>query len=413
MIKIKPQGSRSLATGENIPNPATTFLETGPKDELGGADAYTGMPSQFKTGVGSAIGSVSGAVSGAVGSAGGLVGSSDTQAQRAAQLAGRATTTTGRSLWTALLCGAFETPPDTSDQTNARSQQTALWLRSTGCSAENLIGLISTQNGISLDRDELERRLSSAMGQSMYSLEPEFRESMIQSMAEMTGQDAATLTLAMNNVQSNVKTDRQGDASALASILSNVTGSEEVIEVFDLHAETAVLGALLDQAIDLGIPQAVETLLAQIENEDVRRRVALERLRLAAMSSQLSTVRSIVTMTGSEAALAKVPDLIPLITQNYSWGSNVRSSEYPAKRDELIETLSLITPRWHLKLRDGQWVSNLEPFSMASSDALTLFKMSDYVLQASIAPTYPKRNYVQVARQYHPRVAIGYNYSYL
>lgn len=404
MIKLKPQGSRSLATGKNIPNPASTFLETGPKDELAGADAYKGSASQFRTGAGSAV-------EGAVTAAGGLVGSSDTQAQRAGRVAGRATNVSAQNLWTALLCGAFDTPQQTSEQTNARSQQTALWLRSTGCSAENLIGLISTQGGrLSLNREELENRLSSAMGQSMYTLEPEFRESLIQSMAEMTGQDAATLKVAMNNVQTEAPSNRQGDATALAQILSNVSGSQEVIDVFDMHAEVALLGGLLDQAIDLGIPQAVETLLERIDDVEVQRRVALERLRLAALNSQLGTVRSIVDVAGADAALAKVPDIIELVTQNYSWGVNVRSDEYPAKRDELIATLDQINPRWHSKKRDGQWVSNLEPFSRASQDALTLFQMSPYALQATIAPKYPKQSYVTVARKYHPRASIGYNY---
>lgn len=417
MIKVKPQGSRSLATGENIPNPATTFLETGPKDELAGADAYTGAASQFKTSVNNAVSggleSASGAAAGAVTAASGLAGSSATQSQRAGQFVGRGTAVTGQNLWTALLCGAFDVPEETDDRTNARSKEAALWLRSTGCSAENLIGLISTDGGkLGLNRGEIEKRLSSAMGQSMYTLKPELRESMIQSMAEMTGQDAATIKLAMNNIQSDVDSDKQGDASALAQILSNVEGSEEIIQIFDLHAETAMISALLDQAIDMGIPQAVETLLNRVENEEVRRRIALERLRLAAMNSQLKSVQSITSLAGADAAMAKVPDIVVLITQNYNWGANVRSDEYPAKRDELLNTLAQLNPRWHSKRRDGQWISDLEPFSMASQQALTLFKMSEYSLQAMVAPTYPKRNYVSVARKYHPRVAIGYGQAY-
>lgn len=403
MIKIKPQGSKALATGKNIPNPASTFLETGPKDDLAGADAYAGGAAQFRTGVGSAVG---GAVSG-------LVGGGGANASRSGEMAGRAANVTTQSLWTALLCGSFDVPERTDEDNVERARRTALWLRSTGCSAENLIGLISTEGGkIGLNRDELEKRLSSAMGQSMYTLEPEFREYMIDSMAAMSGQDAATIKVAMRNVQSSVASDKQSDASALAQILSNITGAEETIQIFDLHAEVALIGSLLDKAIELGIPQATETLLEKIDDVEVQRRVALDRLRLAAIGSQLATVRSITRLAGSDAAMAKVPDIITLITQNYSWGYSVQRDEYPAKRDELIETLNLLNPRWHLKRRDGQWVSDLEPFAMASEDALTLFKMSDYSLQAMVAPTYPKQYYATVARKYHPRIDIGYNNIY-
>lgn len=401
MIKVKPQGSKSMATGKNIPNPASTFLETGPKDELAAADAYSGASDQFKTGAGSGVAKTPG-----------ITGEGNPEYERAKKVTKRVTSVTTQNAWTALLCGSFDEPPSEAD-VSKRSEQTALWMRSTGCTAENLIGLISTEGGvIGLNRDEMEDRLSSAMGQSMHTLEPDFQDYMVESMAAMTGQDAAAVKMSMNAAQTSVGTDQQKDASALSKLLSNVTGSDELIQIFDMHAEVAVIGALLDKSIEMGVPQAVEKLLERIDDEKVQRRVALERLRLAALGSQLGTVRTIVDMSGADAAMAKVPDIVPLITQHYDWGYGTSRDEYPDKRDELIKTLSELNSRWYLKKRDGVWVSDLEPFSVASDKALTLFKMSDYQRQAMIAPTYPERSYTSIARQYHPKVPIGYGTIY-
>lgn len=415
MIKVTPQGSRSLATGNMIANPASTFLETGPKDELAGADAYTGSASQFKTGAGRGV-SVPG---GSMESAAGIVDAdcpdcadkiraAGGDPNRRAETLGRRTgQVVGDDLWQALLCGPFDNAVDNTGNRQRQMSNASLWLRSTGCSAENLIGLLSVQGGgIGLNRAELEDRLSSASRQSLNTLSPEFKEEMIQQMAVLSGEDPNAVRVAVANQQTTVSAEQSRDASALSQILSNISGSDEVIDTFDLHAEAAVIGSLLDKSIELGIPQAAELLLAEIDDERVRRQVALNRLRSAAIASELKTVQTVIDNSGQAAALGKVPDLITLITQYYQWGRNTTRDQYPAKRDELIATLSKADANWDKKQRNGEWVSNLEPFSVASDNALTLFAMSDYALQASMAPKYPKTHYRNVARKYHPRAIL-------
>jgi len=229
---------------------------------------------------------------------------------------------------------------------------------------------------------------------------------MIQEMAVLSGQDPDAVKVTMNNQETVVSAKDSQDSKALSQILSNVTGSNEVIDLFDLHAEVVVIGSLLDKSIELGIPQAAETLLAQIEDSKVRQQVALNRLKSAAIASEMKTVQTMIDNSGQAAAIAKVPDLVVLLVQYYDWGRNTTRDQYADKRDELIATLNKADPNWYQKRRDGQWVSNLEPFSMASSDALTLFAISNYALEATMAPKYPKTHYRTVARKYHPRVIL-------
>lgn len=416
MIKVTPQGSRSLATGNNIANPASTFLETGPKDELSGVDAYTGSAGQFKTGAGGGLTAAGTSATEAAASvvdadcpdcADKIRSSGGSPNKRAGALGRRTGQVVGDDLWQALLCGPFENEQDTTAARQGQMSNAALWLRSTGCSAENLIGLLKTQGGgVGLDRDELERRLSSASQQSMSTLSPEFREAMVQEMAALSGQDPDAVKMAINNQETVLNAEQSKDSSALSQILSNITGSEEVIDLLDLHAEVAVISSLLDKSIELGIPQAAELLLARIDDERVRQRVALNRLRSAAIASEMKTVQTVIDNSGQAAAIAKVPDLVVLLVQYYDWGRNVTRDQYADKRDELIATLNKADPNWYQKQRDGQWVSNLEPFSVASDDALTLFAISNYALEASMAPKYPKTHYRNVARKYHDRAIL-------
>lgn len=419
MIKVTPQGSRSLATGNNIANPASTFLETGPKDELSGIDAYTGSAGQFKTGAGKGIDSLKDAGGGSLDAAANLVdadcpdcadkirAAGEDPTKRASALGRRTGQVVGNDLWQALLCGPFDNDEDNSARRQKNMSDASLWLRSTGCSAENLIGLLRVEGGsVGLNRAELEERLSSASRQSLNTLSPEFKEEMVQQLAILSGQDPNAIRLSMEGQETMISAKDSKDATALSKILGDISGSEEVIDLFDLHAETAVISGMLDKAIELGIPQATETLLAQIEDDRVRQRVALNRLRSAAIASELKTVQTVVENSGQAAAIAKVPDIVNLITQYYSWGRNVTRDQYPNKRDELVATLNMVDPRWYQKKRDGIWVSNLEPFSVASDDALTLFAMSNYTLEAAMAPKYPKTHYRNVARKYHPRVVL-------
>lgn len=407
MIRVNSQGSRALGTGKNVNGTASTFVVEGPKDKLSAVDAYEGAQA---TSVATRYASTATAAQGEAASRASGASSTSSETTSTDGVTSRLNTTEGTServtatLWEALLCGSLDPNEETSGSRRARMGRTALWMRSTGCGAEDLVGLLAVKGGkAGVDRVELQRRLDAALDNSIAVLDEEERDNLIDRLAEYTGSDAEVIRASMGAGQDAVEisSDRQSEVRGLSGLLSQYTGASELIDVFDMGAEVAILDSLLSKSIDLGLPQAWNAIIDQIDDDKIKTTRALRSLRQAALFSDLGTVRNIVQRAGASRSLAEVPDLIPTIARFYSWGRNARSEDYPNKRDELISTLEEIDINWARKRRAGVWVDNLEPFNGASNQARVLFSQSTYAAQSMIAPPYPKTDYRSVARKYH------------
>jgi hypothetical protein len=283
--------------------------------------------------------------------------------------------------------------------------RTAMFLRSTGCGAEDLIGLLAIKGGqAGINNEELQRRMDGALNDSIAVLDEEERDNLIALLAESTGADAGQIRARVNGSQEtvDVPAERSNDVRALSQLVGQYTDSPELITLFDKAAESAVIESLLGKSIDLGLPQAFVAIMDKIDDDELKTTSGLKRLRQAAIVSDLQTVRAIVDQAGASRSLAKVPDLITVITGSYRWPVATRTSDYPAKRDELIATLEAIDINWALKKRNGVYVDDLEPFSVATDQAKTLFKESSYAAQAMIAKPYYEVDYRNVTRKYHP-----------
>jgi hypothetical protein len=380
MIKVKNNGVRNAAVGALVVGAAVALSKTTSADSMGSKNPLNpgacpdGRCPSGRFGL-SSIGNM----------AKGLVG----------------------SLWNTLLCGPGAVPAD--PRAKNRVDMSALWLRSTGCSAADILKLIKVKDGkIRLNRKELDDRLSAAMGQSVNTLKAGATAALVAGLAAATGKDEATVAMAVGETVTILDNSKVNDAQTLTELLKVVSGSESIARMLDMEAEFAILDMILDKAIELGIPQAFDIIMGKIEDDKMRRRLILERLRQSAIMSELALVRKAIEQVGSAGALARVPDLVRLITYNYTWGRNVTPAMYPAKRDELLLTLNMADPNWDKTYRNGVLVSNIEPFAVASDRALTLFKMSEHKYKAMFAPKYETVSVRTLARRNYPRVALSY-----
>lgn len=394
MIKVNSRGTRSLSTGKNVNGAADTFVETGPKDELAPVDAYAGSLPNDRPAGGPGGGSAQATASeGGSSIAERLNGSNGTSERVTA------------TLWEALLCGTLDPNDESSGNRRARMNRMALWMRSTGCGAENLVGLLAMEGGkAGINREELRRRLDASLDNSIAVLDEEERDNLINALAETTGSDPGVIRASMNagaDYSERPASDRE-KTEQFSELLGQYTGVNDAVQILDLHAEMAILDSLVGKSIALGLPQAYDQILAQIDDDALKTRVALRSLRQAAVLSDLETVRKTVDRTGSSRALAEVPDLTNLILQFYTWGQGTTTDQYPQKQQELVETLDMINPNWARRKRDGVWVDNLEPFTVASNQAGILLRESPYAAQAMIAQPYGTTDYQSVARKYHP-----------
>lgn len=179
------------------------------------------------------------------------------------------------------------------------------------------------------------------------------------------------------------------NATDVVNLLNSISGNSTLAKLIDKEAQFAVFGNLLQQVSALGIPDAIDLLLDKLDDDKERRRLLLDNLRSLIMNSDMPSVRKAITYVGGAGILSRVPDAIPLIMTFYQFAPGTDPNNYAAKREELIGILNDIDAHWFEYSRNGTWISNLEPFTYASDDALLLCKMTTtHFVAASIGPDF-------------------------
>lgn len=313
-----------------------------------------------------------------------------------------------RSLWTTFLCGP-EPKDDRRGRSKERSNTNALWLRSTGCSAANLIDFLKVEGGkVGIDKDFAKKRMEQAIGASLSTINRETRTLLAKNLAEETGADEEVLVAVANGEPIPTAAEDADKVTTLDRIV-RATKGESILRLFDLQAEAALLNTLLDMAISLGIPGAILALLDKIEDDKVKQRVLLNRLRQSAYASDIDSIEETIKLTSMSRVRSKVPDLVSLILKHYRLPPRTKKSEHPAQSARLISLVTQIDPNWFQTRRQNEWVLNLEHYSECSDDATMLLMMDpNHQLNAMMAKTYPREHKHEVARRLHPYAVLRY-----
>lgn len=314
-------------------------------------------------------------------------------------------TNSNSTLWKTLVCGDDVETLSESDTKN-RMETSSLWLRSTNCTAEGLASLLTVDNGkLGLDKDEITRRLNNTLNLAIGNVEGGSSESLLGMMSERMGTNPRDTIVMIGQAKQLISAAKVEDAKGFTKLLKQFTGSDELIEFLDLEAEMAIIDHLLDQAIDLGIPQAFDIILGKIEDDRDKRRAILRNIKQSAMNSELKYVDKAVELIGSDGVLQKVPDIIPLILQYYSFPVGTKSEDYDDAWSSLNNTLTSIKSDWYMTNRNGVSVGYLEPFTVASTDAIKLLKRDPSIdAMVMIGPTYPIKSKITVAKQTYKNI---------
>jgi hypothetical protein len=410
MIKIEPGRTTELGTGKNVSGTADTFLESGPKDDLITVDAYKAKKGLVSTNSAAAQIARSNTTGGSDTTVANIRSSAAINSVPTGVNATTPSTENDNSLssmlWTTLLCGKSGASTSSYKARTNKMFDTSLFLRSTGCSAENLLDFVKVENGeFSFSQDELRRRMDNSVDGSVAMLTEDENNSLVSGLAANLGTDGGTLQAKVGEVTTFMEGGKIGEVDSLSTMLSLIPGGGSLIETLDLTAEFVFLDMLVEKTIDLGLPQLTKGLFLKIENDKVLNKVLRNRLRQSAYTSDLETVQEIISRIGRGAAQSDEPDLVEVITSNYRLGRRTRTSDYPTKRTELLATLTAFDPTWFSTTRNGVVVNNLAPFTVASRDALTMFKGSDHELLASVSSPYKSRHYSKIVPKYHPLAA--------
>ena len=195
-------------------------------------------------------------------------------------------------------------------------------------------------------------------------------------------------------------------ATDVAVMLNTISGNSALASVLDMESQFSIMGTMLQRASELGIFDAIDMILAKMEDDEERKRLLIENLRSFIYNADLSSVNKVIDYIGANGVLGRVPEFTMLMMMFYKYPYGVDRPNIDLK-NALEATLVRVDPNWALYSRDGNMISNLEPFSYASPEAIAVFALdSNYFVPTQIAKAHPSLDIVARASQDFPHAVM-------
>lgn len=194
--------------------------------------------------------------------------------------------------------------------------------------------------------------------------------------------------------------------SDMMDIFGAVTGNEELMQMTDLSAEAAFLGGLMKEVIQLGIPDAITTLMDQASNDNQRYRIAYDNLDLGVNSGDVLTMNALVDRLGGATVRTTYPGFVKDFLSRYRRPLTVDGAQFPTIKAEMIAMFVKVDPYWDQALYGGGYIPSLAPFSNISDDAKAVFMSTPthqvQVLLAAQAKEVDILNWIKTNYPYFP-----------
>ena len=255
---------------------------------------------------------------------------------------------------------------------------------------DSVAGMVKVGAGgdISLDKDSLTKRASLFLGVPLSNL----NRSIADKLVKNSGMDPNLFRSIVGTVDGVATTITAGgldNTRGIFNLINRVTGDSDIAQLLDVGAEASVLHGIVSEAIRLGLPSAVDTVIQKSKNAKAAQAALLNNVSGALYASDLDTLNLMLSKIGVGGILAKVPDAAERLLQSYRFPAGTTPSQYPTLYTTLTGILDQLKPGWGTYTRNGNTVGDLTLFARASQDAITLFKTQTvYKEAATIASTF-------------------------
>lgn len=200
--------------------------------------------------------------------------------------------------------------------------------------------------------------------------------------------------------------DNLDNAKGVASLLTSLTGDSELAKVLDMESQFSAMGNVMTIANFWNVPSLVDKAIDHFDDDDDKRKFAIANAPAAINSGGLYMINKITEIAGIGAVISNVPQAISRILSGYRLPAGLKEMT-SIEAQLLVDTLSSLNPNWFQYQRNGVWVSNLEPFQVASADAIKAFKLLGlYTVEIAIAKTYPKTNLIALSKKRYPKAGL-------
>lgn len=179
---------------------------------------------------------------------------------------------------------------------------------------------------------------------------------------------------AVGDVVQLTRTSDLRGANDIMDIVGRLTGgNSSVAKLFDLEAEAAVLSGIVGEAIQYGLPDAVDDMMRSASSDKVRYAVAYNNIGMAIYTSDLQVLSTVINAMGAQTVRAKYPNFVHDFLAGYRFPLDTKESDYAALLTKITGVFAQVDPQWDQGLVGSTWMPSVGPFIGASQDAVTLF----------------------------------------
>lgn len=283
--------------------------------------------------------------------------------------------------------------------------------KATKFDATDLVKSISLKDGVGLDKASLTRQLGQATGyrlDSTSSFASSIQNDAVSKLAGYVGEKPGDLKNILGDVTSLASGDAMS-ARSLFGIVGDVLGGSWVNYFPDIAGQAAFFGTLIEKAMELGIPDAIDDLLDKIDDEEMRKELLISNAEKCAKAGDLANLEIIKGYIGAAGLKAKVPDLVKYVMQGYKLPTNSSSNatvpDYAGIYAKMISLFNSVDPGWDTTVRNGVRISRLYCFVTASEGTRKVFAYAgSYADVMLIAPSYPTNTPKAIATRDFPKV---------
>lgn len=249
-------------------------------------------------------------------------------------------------------------------------------------------------DGVEIDQEKVSDRITGVLGGQKklgMDLGADFLSDLTNDL--LNSKDDKGISIDIGETVTYLKNADFESAKGLTDVLNTLTDNEDVIKLTNNSTILGVFGKIIDVAIDLGIPSAIDRILDEIEDAKEKERLLITKLGRAIRASDIALINKIIDINGAARCLAEEPEAINNIIRFYRMDREVRRNQYASKLTQLVAVLNRLNSKWDVYTRDGEEIPNLVPFVYGSSDSKKLFALSsDYRLLSIMAPNYRKKD---------------------
>lgn len=271
--------------------------------------------------------------------------------------------------------------------------------------------LIKAATSETVDKEQLLDKALNTLGTSRYgilkNLNGSIKTKLVEAGSVLMGDSSKkVIDIVYNELKISTTTDNVNDAGDLIDLIKDISGGEELLEMIDVEAESAVVGGLLSSAISEGIPEVMDDILDLTGNSTVKVNALAYAAKDALNSGRTDTVNKIIDEIGANKIFETDNKATKTLLSSFTLeGKSV--SEHTAARTDLVDTLTRLDADWDKESRNGEKVFSLSAYSNMSEDSKKLLLQEEPQRTLALAvDSYKTKSVDEVIKELYPNALL-------